>query len=217
MEKATRGRPPMTERRKRIIRLQVAQAAMELFAEQGVAGTTGHDIAHAVGISTRTLWRYFPNKEGCVRPLLASGLEMMADHLRTWPDGLSLVDHMDRIGGFAEGGEAVTEERVASLIRMTRNEPGLMAVWLDVHRDAEDVFALLIAERLGADPGDLRVRVRSAALNSALRTAAERQALVGGAEGGTGALLREGLLILGDAFGPAPSVDRSRPESGRMH
>lgn len=201
METVAKGRPPMSERRKRIVRLQIARAAMELFAEKGVAGTTGDDIARAIGISTRTLWRYFPNKEGCVRPLLTSGLEVMAAHLRAWPADLSLVDHLDRIGAFAEGGETV-EEPVAALIRMTRHEPGLMAVWLDVHRAAEDVFAQILAERLGVDPGDLPVRVRSAALNAALRTAAERQALHGGGEEGMGVLLRTALVALADGFGP---------------
>ncbi|MFL1379284.1 MULTISPECIES: TetR/AcrR family transcriptional regulator [unclassified Nocardiopsis] len=230
----------MTERRKQVIRLQIARAALELFAEQGVAGTTGDDIAHAIGISTRTLWRYFPTKEGCVRPLLTSGLEVMAAHLRGWPADLSLVDHLDRVGAFTggggdgeaggdgEGGDTV-EAPVAALIRMTRTEPGLMAVWLDVHRAAEDVFAQILAERLGVDPGDFAVRVRSAALNGALRAAAERQALHGGASGdgsgggsgvdngggtggensggspGTGALLRVALVALTDGFGPVRS------------
>ncbi|WP_372339635.1 TetR/AcrR family transcriptional regulator [Nocardiopsis sp. CC223A] len=202
-----KGRPPMTERRKRIVRLQIARAAMDLFAEKGVAGTTGDDIARAIGISTRTLWRYFPTKEGCVRPLLTTGLEVMAAHLRGWPADLSLVDHLDRTGAFTEGGEAV-EEPVAALIRMTRHEPGLMAVWLDVHRAAEDVFAQILADRLAADPGDFSVRVRSAALNAALRSAAERQALHGGEPAGTGALLRVALVALTDGFGPAPAGER---------
>ncbi|MFE6307314.1 TetR/AcrR family transcriptional regulator [Nocardiopsis sp. NPDC057823] len=208
MEAVAKGRPPMTERRKRIIRLQIARAAMELFADRGVAGTTGDDIARAIGISTRTLWRYFPNKEGCVRPLLTSGLEVMADHLRGWPADLSLVDHLDRVGAFAGGGEAV-EEPVAALIRMTPHEPGLMAVWLDVHRAAEDVFAQILAERVGVGPGDFPVRVRSAALNAALRAAAERQALHGGEPAGTGALLRVALTALADGFGPVPPGGRS--------
>ncbi|WP_449406658.1 TetR/AcrR family transcriptional regulator [Nocardiopsis flavescens] len=207
MATVARGRPPMTERRKRIIRLQIARAALELFTDKGVAGTTGDDIARAIGVSTRTLWRYFPTKEGCVRPLLTSGLEMMADRLRDWPAGLGLVDHLDRTGAFDEGGEAV-EEPVAALIRMTRHEPGLMAVWLDVHRAAEDVFAGILAERRGTDPGDLAVRVQAAALNAALRTAAERQALRAGnaagegGPGGMGALLRVALAALADGFGP---------------
>ncbi|CAL9335173.1 hypothetical protein SUDANB121_00164 [Nocardiopsis dassonvillei] len=201
MATAAKGRPPMTEQRKQVIRFQIARAAMELFTEKGVAGTTGDDIAGALGISTRTLWRYFPNKEGCVRPLLTSGLEMMAARLRDWPADLSLVDHLDRAGAFAEGGEAV-EEPVAALIRMTPAEPGLMAVWLDVHRAAEDVFARILAQRRGAEPGDFSVRVQAAALNAALRSAAEQQALRGGSAG-MGALMRVALVALADGFGPA--------------
>ncbi|MDT0328377.1 helix-turn-helix domain-containing protein [Nocardiopsis sp. DSM 44743] len=192
----------MTERRKRIVRLQIARAAVELFAEKGVAGTTGDDIAHAIGISTRTLWRYFPNKEGCVRPLLTSGLEEMAAELRGWPRGESLVDHLDRSGLFGQDGGQVVEP-VASLIRMTGEEPALMAVWLDVHRAAEGVFAEILADRRGVGPDDFAVRVRAAALNAALRSAAEEQALRGADGPSMGALLRSALVALEEGFGPA--------------
>jgi AcrR family transcriptional regulator len=78
------GRPPLTERRKAEIRLEIARAAVELFVAQGVAATTGEQIGQAVGVSARTVWRYFPSKESCVSPLFAAGIDAIAASLREW-------------------------------------------------------------------------------------------------------------------------------------
>ncbi len=170
-----RGRPPMTERRKEIVRMEIARAAVTLFTENGVANTTGEDIAHALGMSPRTLWRYFPTKESCVRPLLTSGLALMAERLCSCPYDVALLDHLQREGAFVED-VWLTREPVADLVRMTQREPGLMAVWLEVHHTAESTFAEIIADRTGASPDDLAVRVQAATLNATLRLAAEEQA-----------------------------------------
>jgi len=196
-EPSTRGRPPMTERRREIIRMEIARAAVRLFTEKGVSGTTGDDIAHELGISTRTLWRYFPSKESCVRPLLTTGLDLMAGHLRSCPADTALLDHLDREGVF-DGDALVPAESVTDLIRMTRTEPGLMAVWLEVHHAAEAVFADVIAARTGAPADALAVRMQAATLNAALRLVAEEQVRhPRGADadpaGGMGALVRTAL------------------------
>lgn len=164
----------MSDRRKHIMRTQIARAAVELFTARGVSATTGDDIAHELGISTRTLWRYFPSKESCVRPLLTGGLDLMTERLRSWPPELSLTEHLERSGPLAEDAEAPPMTSMIDLIRMTRTEPGLRAVWLDVHHSAEGVFAEAIADRTGLAPDTLSVRVGAATINVALRVAAER-------------------------------------------
>jgi AcrR family transcriptional regulator len=207
----------MTERRREIVRTQIARAAVRLFTENGVSGTTGDDIAHALGISTRTLWRYFPTKESCVRPLLSEGLDRMADCLRACPEGVSLVEYLEGERSF-DAGAPDLEEPVADLIRMVDREPGLKAVWLEVHHTAESVFAGIIAERTGEPADSLPVRVQAATLNAALRLAAEEQARLrgrsrdGAPARGTGPLVRaalaaaaRGLPAFGHDRGDAPS------------
>ena len=54
------GRPPGTSRR------AVTHAALELFAERGFEETTVDDIADALGVSRRTLFRYFASKNDMV-------------------------------------------------------------------------------------------------------------------------------------------------------
>lgn len=41
----------------------ILDAAADLFAERGVAGTDLADIAHAVGLARSSLYRYFPDKD----------------------------------------------------------------------------------------------------------------------------------------------------------
>lgn len=204
----------MSSRRREIMRMQIARAAVELFTAKGVAATTGDDIAHELGISTRTLWRYFPSKESCVRPLLTGGLDLVADQLRSWPADLSLTEHLERTRALDEDTGAALSAPMIDLIRMTRTEPALMAVWLEVHHTAEGVFAEAVAERAGVTPDTLSVRVQAAAINVALRVAAEQFATgrARGTERGGSmiALVQEALTTVGDGLGPLPGSGGER-------
>ncbi|WP_240796152.1 TetR/AcrR family transcriptional regulator [Streptomyces sp. RFCAC02] len=175
------GRPPLTERRKAATRLEIAHAAVRLFDARGVAATSGAQIAREAGISLRTLWRYFPSKEECVRPLLSAGLEATAARLRRWPADRPLSEGLRQDPSALDRTEDA--EALLALVRLLPDEPGLRAVWLSVHRDAEPVFTGIIAARTGDDPAALTPRVKAVMLNAALRVAAEEWARVAGAEG----------------------------------
>lgn len=169
------ARPSLGERRKTALRLDIAREAVRLFTSQGVTSTTGEQIARAVGISTRTLWRHFPSKEGCVRPLLTAGLDIAIDALSHWPPGASLLDFLTDARRY--GNLPTADPAVLDLIRMTLTEPPLRAVWLQAHDDALPVLAELLARRSGTSADDLRVKVHAATLNGALRAAAEEFAV----------------------------------------
>ena len=55
--------PGLRERKKRQTREALTRAALELFAERGYDETTLADVADAAGVSTRTIFAYFPCKE----------------------------------------------------------------------------------------------------------------------------------------------------------
>ncbi|WP_030604680.1 TetR/AcrR family transcriptional regulator [Streptomyces fulvoviolaceus] len=168
------GRPPLTEERRAEIRLEIARAAVDLFVTQGVAATTGEQIGQAVGVSARTVWRYFPSKESCVRPLFSAGIDVIAACLRDWPSGQPLEQLFDRTLAseqhFVAGPEQAT---VGALVRLTRTEPGLRAVWLQTYDEAEPAFARALAERAGLPAEDLRPTIQAAMFNAALRAAVE--------------------------------------------
>src|SRR5215208_2977879 len=58
--KPTPGRPRTTSRD------EVQRVALALFAERGFEETTLDDVAAAVGVSRRTLFRYYPSKNDIV-------------------------------------------------------------------------------------------------------------------------------------------------------
>lgn len=171
------GRPPLTQRRREATRMEIADEAVRLFVEQGVAVTTAEDIAAAAGISTRTLWRYFRSKEECARPLLAMGIDVLTERLRDyWRGGLTLAQAISAIE--VPGNPFARHlETLRGLVRLSRDEPGLRAVWLEAHFDAEIVLAGLIAEGTGRSEDDLAVRLEAGMMNTALRVAVEHWAL----------------------------------------
>ncbi|GAA4305329.1 TetR family transcriptional regulator [Streptomyces venetus] len=170
------GRPPLTERRRAETRMEIAEEAVRLFAAKGVAAVTAEDIASASGVSTRTLWRYFRSKEECVRPLLTTGLELLAERLRE-----RAADHdslAEAILGIQHDADATPRlSTLGDLLRLCRDEPGLRAVWLEAHYDAEAAFAAMIADRTGRPADDLAVRVEAGVLNTAMRIGVEDWAL----------------------------------------
>ncbi|MFD6530191.1 TetR/AcrR family transcriptional regulator [Streptomyces sp. NPDC060184] len=169
------GRPPLTERRKAATRLEIAEVAVRLFARKGVAATSADEIAAEAGVSTRTLWRYFPTKEACVQPLLAVGVDSLAEALRASSGEEPLIDALEAMRPDTMRPTAGSED-VLSLVRLTRTEPGLRAVWLQTHLEAEPVLAEALAERTGESPDALAPRVAAAMINVALRVAAEEYA-----------------------------------------
>ncbi|NEB09832.1 TetR family transcriptional regulator, partial [Streptomyces coelicoflavus] len=158
------GRPPLTDERKAAVRLEIARAAVDLFVAQGVAATTGEQIGRAVGVSARTVWRYFPTKESCVRPLFSTGIDAVAAALRQWRPGRPLQEAFDDVW-IAD--EEPAGPDVGALLRLTRTEPGLRAVWLQAHDEAEPAFARALAERAGLPDDDVRPAVWAAMLNAA--------------------------------------------------
>lgn len=169
------GRPPLSERRKAETRLEIARAAVLLFTAKGVAATSVEEIAAAAGISPRTFWRYCSTKEGCVRPLLSTGTDVVARALAAWRPGADIVGVVDEAARTA--GEAIADApTMLALVRLARSEPSLRAVWLQAHDDAELVFAAALARSTGLPPDGLRARVGAAMVNAALRAAVEHHA-----------------------------------------
>ena len=124
----SRGRRPMTERRRTRQRLEISREAVRLFRAHGVAATSGEQIAESVGLSGRTLWRYFRSKESCAEPVLTQFVDAFVDVLRRWPADRSLEEHLR-----SDRGDPCTAEDADSalaVIGLSREEPALRAIWL---------------------------------------------------------------------------------------
>jgi AcrR family transcriptional regulator len=190
------GRPPLSEQQKAATRREIAREAVRLFRCKGVAATSAEEIAAAVGISVRSLWRHFPNKERCVLPLLSEPLGVTAQALRHWRPGAGIDELFDAMELGAA--DAIAADRMGAdipalldLVRLTRTEPGLRLVWIQSVDDAEPVIADALARRAGLPGPDLATRVQAAAVNGAFRAAMEHYAFTTNPDAADPAALRE--------------------------
>ncbi|CAM3827052.1 TetR/AcrR family transcriptional regulator [Kibdelosporangium persicum] len=172
-----RGRPPASEAHRQRQRLDISRHAVRLFAAQGVAATSGEQIARAAGVSERTLWRYFPTKESCVEPLLTKMIDAFQAVLRGWPRELDLTEHLRAAYTPVLDSSSGTDiEAVLAVVRMTHDEPALRAVYLMLRERSEETFAEVLADRMAMPPDAFEVRVQAAAMNAVLKVASDHLA-----------------------------------------
>ena len=152
-------------------RLAVSRHAAALFWANGVANTSGDDIAAAAGLSTRTIWRYFRTKESCVEPVFAKSLDRFLAVVNRWPLELSLAEHLAAdIAEHPMTKQDVDDEISAMrLATMTAAEPALRTAYLMVHDDMERGLIPVLARRLNLPVADLTVRLCAAAVTGAFR------------------------------------------------
>ncbi|WP_267717369.1 TetR/AcrR family transcriptional regulator [Streptomyces sp. CoH17] len=155
--------------------MTVSRHAAALFGTQGVANTTGDDIAAVAGISTRSVWRYFRSKESCVEPVLAASAYRFMTSLRRWPLSSSFEDFLieDLSASSLTPQDLADDTASIRLISLVRDEPALRAPWLMVCGQAEQAFSAVIARRLDLPAGDFRVRLSSTTAIAAVRVVYE--------------------------------------------
>ncbi|MBS1890520.1 MAG: mycofactocin system transcriptional regulator [Actinobacteria bacterium] len=156
------GRPPSTTRD------EIEAVALALFAERGFEATTVEDVASAVGIGRRTLFRYFASKNDIVWGDFDWVMERLRRALAEGDD-LPLMEALRH--GVVESNRYPADQEVGLRIRMDliTGTPALQAHSALRYAEWRGVVAAWAAERLGEAPDDLRPRVIGyAALGSAM-------------------------------------------------
>lgn len=177
----------MSEQRRARVRLEISREAARLFWEQGVAATSGEQIAEAVGLSVRSIWRHFRSKESCAEPIVTQGVGWYMGVLRSWPRDCSLETHMAaetrRRGKEMEPAEAADEMLAVRMIALADTEPALRTAWLMACDQVEREMCVIFAQRLGLPADDLQVRLHAAAAAAVVRVMDEHigAALLSGA------------------------------------
>lgn len=75
----------LRERRSKETRARIAEAALDLFVDQGYLETTVDQIAAAAGVSRRTLFLHFPNKAAMLLDHLVGRRDAAVQRLRERP------------------------------------------------------------------------------------------------------------------------------------
>lgn len=177
----------MSDQRRARLRLEISREAARLFWEQGVAGTSGDQIAEAVGLSTRTIWRHFRSKESCAEPIVMQGVVTLLSVLRGWPRQSSLEDYLsEELAGLGDKAPVTLADEMLAMkmIRLADTEPALRTAWLMACDQTEREMCAIIGDRLQRPAEDLDVRTHAAAAAAVVRVLDEHigAAILAGAD-----------------------------------
>lgn len=167
----------MSEQRRLRLRLEISREAARLFWKQGVADTSGEQIAAAVGLSVRTIWRHFRNKESCAEPIVTQGVEWFMNVMRDWPRHSSLEDHivaeLKKRATDVDPAELADEMLATKMIALGDTEPAIRSAWLMACDQVEHELTGILASRLSRQADDIEVRLHAATAAAAMRVVDE--------------------------------------------
>lgn len=172
----TSAHPGLRERKKQRTRDALLRAALGLFVSQGFEETTVDEIADTVGVSQRTFFRYFANKEEAAFAVQDLVESHVVTALRERPADESPLEALRRavLDSWNTMGEAIEATIPVELFmrsyQLIESTPTLLAVHLRRSTETEDELARVIAEREGVDvDADPRPRVVVAAFSGVMR------------------------------------------------
>jgi len=157
------GRPPATSH------AAIEAAAFRLFADVGFDETTTDDIAAAVGIGRRTLFRYFPSKYDIPWGQFAESLAYFREALAAMPHHIPVWEAVQRgvvlFNTFDPDVIAQHRERMTLILQT----PSLQAHSVLMYRQWRSVISDYVAERFGLRSTDaLPITIGHVSLSLAL-------------------------------------------------
>ncbi|MBV6696014.1 TetR/AcrR family transcriptional regulator [Kitasatospora aureofaciens] len=175
----------LRELKKQQTRALLSDTAMGLFAERGFEQVTVAEVARAAGVSTNTVFNYFPTKEELFFDRQDEVVAHLAAVVRGRPAGSPAVEAVraDLLAAVAAGEPTVgLQPGMAAFWRIVADSPALRARLLELGERAEAALAAALAEESGAGPEDPLPRVLAGAIAGAHRAvlAEIRRAMVAG-------------------------------------
>ncbi|MFJ6726227.1 TetR family transcriptional regulator [Streptomyces sp. NPDC091281] len=144
--------PDLRERTRRAVQKEIAETANALFVERGFEATTVDDIAAAVGMSQRSVFRYFATKEHIVLGKFDLVVDDLLDALRARPADepvwTSLRRVFDVLVTLAQ--TPGHEEMVEPVHRMVFETPALLAGYLQKLQQLQDAVVTELLARAEA-------------------------------------------------------------------
>ncbi|WP_194911249.1 TetR family transcriptional regulator [Catenulispora rubra] len=140
----------LAERKRRLVRDELAEAALRLLARQGFEETTVDELAAAAGVSRRTFFRYFASKEDVVISSVVVVCEAIVAEVEARPAGeppaIAIREAVKTVTveDFAED-----REKSVALIRHTMQIPALRARFAERQDLLADDLAAVLARRGG--------------------------------------------------------------------
>ncbi len=167
----------LRERKRRLTRQTISDAATTMFATRGFDNVTVSEVAARVGVSEKTIYNYFPNKEAMVLDTADDALAEMARALQERRPDESLTDAVLRaLKTDMRRFDEVPDDLVAFLpmfVTMIETTAALRAAWLDLYDRLAEVVREELAIQAGVDPRDPEVGVAGHALVGLVQIALE--------------------------------------------
>jgi len=195
----------LAERKRQLVRDELAEAALRLLARCGYAETTVDQIVGEAGVSRRTFFRYFRSKDDVVVQFLGDiGAQLcaaLAGRPAHEPPSVALRQAM---AVFVDACEEHPEKSLA-LTKLIWGTPALLGTFLERQALWRVDTAAELGRRGGLDPAaDLRPGLAAAVGLAAFDTALHRWSDTGGAES-LGDLVDRAIAAI------APALDASAP------
>jgi AcrR family transcriptional regulator len=164
----------LRERKKRETRLALHRAALDLVEESGFEAVTTEQIAARAGVSTRTLFNYFPTKESAVLGTSPADLEDYRTLLAGRPADEPILTSI-RVLVQSRLSPATQDKALrAQRRRVVLTEPALGPALVGNNIRTENVLTEIVAERLGLSAAaSVRPRVLVAATLASVRACIE--------------------------------------------
>ena len=171
----------LRERKKRLMRKQLSDAATAMFLERGFDAVRVSEVAEACGVSEKTVFNYFPVKEALVMDRLEATLAAvragLADAAASPVQAALLIldGELALLTGLLAGQRDASQVRQAvrrfgDLIRST---PALRAYQADMMERSVVVATEVLAARAGMTPDDPEPQIAARALLGLWRVQAD--------------------------------------------
>ena len=160
----------LRERKKEATRRALLAAAERRFRAQGYEATTIDEVCQDVGISRRTFFRYFEDKESLAFPHRRERLQRFVALLANTPSDASPVSGLRRISEVFAKEYTQNREALVARQRLIDTAPALLARENEIDRDWESGMASAFRAHVGEGPdAELRSRVMAGAAIGVIR------------------------------------------------
>ncbi len=161
---------PLRERKKEATRRALLAAANIRFHLAGYEATTIDEVCQDIGVSRRTFFRYFPDKESLAFPHRRERFERFVELLGSAPASESPVGGLRRISQMFAKEYTQNREVLVAQQRLVQTAPALLARENEIDRDWENGMALAFRARAGGgQEAELRARVLAGAAIGVIR------------------------------------------------
>ena len=141
----------LRERKKRVTRAAISDAALRLAVARGFDNVLVDDIASAADVSPRTFNNYFSSKQAAIVSRMVDRARHAGDVLRGRPAGEPLWAALTAAVAEPYAGAGMPDlDRLAG-IRLLVETPAVRAEFLRVHYESQRALTAAIAERTGLD------------------------------------------------------------------